>query len=114
MGIEGIQEKIRKHIALGKWLAKQVDEHPRFELLAPVPLNTVCFRYTKGETISLDVANEEIMNAVNKTGKLFFTQTRINDVFTLRLAFGNTNLEAYHVENAWQLIQETAEQIREK
>lgn len=114
MGIEGIQEKIRKHIALGKWLAKQVDEHPHFELLAPVPLNTVCFRYTKAETISLDEANEEIMNAVNKTGKLFFTQTRINDVFTLRLAFGNTNLEAYHVENAWQLIQETAEQIREK
>lgn len=113
MGVEGIQEKIRKHISLGKWLAKQVDEHEDFELMAPVPLNTVCFRYTNGVASQLDELNEKIMNTINKSGKLFFTQTRLNGKFTLRLALGNTNLEAYHVENAWQLIQETAEQIHE-
>lgn len=108
MGVEGIQEKIRKHIALGKWLANEVNAHPDFELLAPVPLNTVCFRFIDGPVEQLDVLNEEIMNTINKSGKLFFTQTKLNGLFTLRLAFGNTNLEAYHVENAWQLIQDTS------
>jgi len=114
MGIEGIQEKIRQHIALGKWLAKEIEAHPQFELLAPVPLNTICFRFTKGAPTSLDALNEKIMHEVNATGKLFFTQTRVKDKFALRLAFGNTNLATHHVEHAWQLIQETAKQIREK
>ena len=112
MGVEGIQQKIRKHIALGKWLANEVDTHPNFELMAPVPLNTVCFRFVDGPAEQLDALNEKIMNTINKSGKLFFTQTKLNDQFTLRLAFGNTNLEAYHVENAWKLIQETANELK--
>lgn len=111
MGVEGIQEKIRKHITLGSWLAKEITEHADFELLAPVPLNTVCFRYTKAETSELDKVNEKIMNQVNASGKLFFTQTKLNGMLALRLAFGNTNLEAFHVENAWKLIQETAKNL---
>lgn len=111
-GVEGIQEKIRKHIMLGKWLAKEIDAHSDFELMAPVPMNTVCFRYTKGEESQLDGLNEAIMNKINNSGKLFFTQTKLKGKFVLRLAFGNTNLEAFHVENAWQLIQETASEIK--
>lgn len=108
MGIKGLQEKIRKHIQLGKWLAEQVNDHPHFELMAPVPLNTVCFRYTNGTEDALDELNKSIMEEVNATGQLFFTQTILNDKFVLRLAFGNTNLESKHVENAWNLIQEHA------
>ena len=111
MGVEGIREKIRKHITLGHWLANEISEHPDFELMAPVPLNTVCFRYTKGEESQLDQLNQSIMDRINWSGKLFFMQTKLNGKFTLRLAFGNTNLEAYHVENAWKLIQETAIEI---
>lgn len=109
MGVEGMQAKIRKHIALGKWLAQTIEAHPDFELLAPVPLNTVCFRYTRGKADALDAINKQIMDKVNATGKLFFTQTQVKDRFALRLSFGNTNLEAYHVENAWQLIVKIAE-----
>lgn len=111
-GVKGIQEKIRKHITLGHWLAEMVDKHPDFELMAPVPLNTVCFRFIKGEESQLDALNETIMDQINQSGKLFFMQTKLNGKFTLRLAFGNTNLEAYHVENAWKLIVETAAKIK--
>lgn len=114
MGVEGIQNTIRKHITLGKWLANEVIAHPDFELMAPVPLNTVCFRFTSAPEAQLDELNEEIMNTINKSGKLFFTQTKLYDQFTLRLSFGNTNLEAYHVENAWQLIQDTAAMLKQE
>ncbi len=111
MGIEGIQEKIRKHIAFGKWLEGEIASHPDFELMAPVPMNTVCFRFTGADSDKLDELNEQIMTTINESGKLFFTQTKLHGKFTLRLAFGNTNLEAYHVENAWKLIQETAKAL---
>lgn len=112
MGVEGIQEKIRKHIALGQWLKTEIENHPDFELLAPVPLNTICFRFAPNiSEDKLDSLNEEIMNRVNATGKLFFAQTKLNNKFSLRLAFGNTNLEAKHVENAWALIQEKAKEV---
>lgn len=113
MGVEGIREKIRKHITLGQWLSAQVNKHPDFELMAPVPLNTVCFRYISAPEKELDQINEEIMNRVNKTGQLFFTQTKLKDKYTLRLAFGNTNLEASHVEKAWQLIQNIASSFKQ-
>ncbi|OEK07117.1 pyridoxal phosphate-dependent decarboxylase family protein [Roseivirga misakiensis] len=114
MGVEGIQKKIRAHIALGKWLAQEVIEHPDFELMAPVPLNTVCFRFVGAPPDQLDQINKAIMNEINKSGKLFFTQTKLLDQFTLRLAFGNTNLEAYHVENAWNQIQEVSKTYKQE
>lgn len=114
MGVEGIRNKLRKHIDLGKWLTEQVNEHSQFELLAPVVLNTVCFRFNGNRIKDLDQFNEKIMNAVNKTGKLFFTQTKLNGKYALRLSFGNTNLEAFHVENAWKLIQETASKLEQE
>ncbi len=113
MGVEGIQNTIRKHITLGKWLANEITAHPDFELMAPVPLNTVCFRFTSGPEGQLDKINEQIMTSINESGELFFTQTKLYDQFTLRLAFGNTNLEAYHVENAWKLIQKTANKLKQ-
>ena len=114
IGVEGIREKLRKQISLGTWLAEQVINHPQFELLAPVILNTVCFRYVNSSINNLDAFNEQVMNRVNKTGKLFFTQTKLNGKYSLRLTFGNTNLEAYHVENAWQLIQEKAIELEQE
>ena len=113
MGVEGIREKIRRHIQFGKWLSEQVNENPDFELMAPVPLNTVCFRYINADASQLDRINEQIMNEVNQSGKLFFTQTRLKDKFTLRLCLGNTNLTLKHVENAWRLIREAAAKIEQ-
>ena len=44
-GAEGLRELIRKHVKLAREFADWVEESPSWELLAPVPLNTICFRY---------------------------------------------------------------------
>lgn len=110
MGVEGIREKIRDHIEYGQWLKLEIENTNDFELKAPVPLNTVCFRFEPEgvEEGRLEALNRSIMETINKSGKLFFMQTVLNGQFTLRLAFGNTNLKRRHLENAWSLIQKTA------
>lgn len=112
MGVTGIQEKIRNHIAWGQWLAAEIESHADFKLLAPVPLNTLCFRFEPDEEDeTVDELNRQIMNNINKSGKLFFMQMVLKGRFSLRLAFGNTHLEKRHVENAWHLIQEEATRV---
>ncbi len=113
MGVQGIREKIRNHIAYGQWLKREIENHPDFELMAPVPLNTLCFRYRPKsmKEDAIEAVNQRIIEEINKTGKLFFMQTTLNGTFCLRLAMGNTNLAKKHVENAWKLIQETADKM---
>ena len=112
LGVAGIKEKIRLHIKLGQWLKAEIEAAPKFELLAPVIMNTLCFRFNpEVDEATKDRLNKEIMDNINKSGQLFFTQNVLNGKFALRLAFGNTNLAPKHVENAWQLIQEEANRV---
>jgi aromatic-L-amino-acid decarboxylase len=98
-GVEGLQERIREHIRLGKLFASWVEGDKRFELMAPVPFSTVCFRLK-----SDDAANQELMDRVNATGKIFISHTRLNDRLTLRFTVGNLRSTEEHVRLAWELI----------
>ena len=70
---------IRRHVALAAELAGWVDEADDFERVAPVPFGLVCFRYRpagKPEE-ELDALNERLLRAVNATGRVFLTHTRL-------------------------------------
>jgi aromatic-L-amino-acid/L-tryptophan decarboxylase len=102
-GVEGLQHHIREHIRLAQEFARWVRNDGRFELAAPAPLNLVCFRHKGG-----DVANQRIMDQLNRSGALFLTHTKLNGKLTLRLCAGQTMTQARHVEKAWKRIQEEA------
>jgi aromatic-L-amino-acid decarboxylase len=102
-GIEGIQARIRQHVALARELAGWIAADARFELALPVNLNLVCFRHRSG-----DDATQHILDRVNASGKLFISHTRLNDRLTLRFCVGQTNVERRHVEAAWEDIRDEA------
>ncbi|HVN58340.1 MAG TPA: pyridoxal-dependent decarboxylase [Bacteroidales bacterium] len=112
-GIKGLQEKIRLHLRLASWLAEQVNSEKDFELLAPVPLNTVCFRYIRpGEQEeALDGLNEKLNHALNDSGKIYLSHTRLQGKYTLRMVTAQTNVTAEHVKKAWELIKNTARSL---
>jgi aromatic-L-amino-acid decarboxylase len=105
-GQEGLTARIREHIRLAKLFASWVDESSDFELLAPVPMSAVCFRAISGEESQLDILNETLLNAVNATGKIFISHTKLNGKYTLRLAIGNIRTTETHVKRAWELLNE--------
>ena len=86
--------------------ARWVDEHDRFELATPAPLNLVCFRHVAG-----DAFNERLLEQVNRSGDLYMTHTKLNDVYTLRFSVGQTSTEAHHVHEAWRHIQQVASEL---
>jgi len=105
-GVAGLQYHIRRHIQLAQLFASWIEADPDFELASPAPLNLVCFRHTAG-----DVVNQEIMEAINQSGKAYLTHTKLDDRFTLRLCVGQTNTDADHVSHVWNLIQQEADRL---
>ena len=48
------------------------------------------------------------MDAVNRTGEVFLSHTRLAGRFAIRVAVGNLRTEARHVERAWELLRAAA------
>jgi aromatic-L-amino-acid decarboxylase len=107
-GCEGLVARLREHLRLAQQLAAWVDESPLFERLAPVPLSTVCFRAHPPDwpdEAALNQLNETLLHAVNATGQIFISHTKLNGRYTLRLAIGNIRSTEVHVAQAWALLQ---------
>jgi aromatic-L-amino-acid decarboxylase len=112
-GIEGLREKIREHISIAAQLAKMISDESDFEILAPVVLCVVCFRYNpSGHTEEkINLINEKLNHLLNDSGKLYLTHTVLNGKYTLRMVTAQTNVTLAHVVKAWELIKVTARSI---
>jgi len=115
-GVEGLQDKVRNHIAIAKELAEKISGEPDFELLAPTVISVVCFRYIpKGiSTDQLNAVNEKLIHQLNDSGKLYLSHTVLNGKYTLRMVTAQTNVTREHVGKAWELIRTTARSIVSK
>ena len=107
-GMDGIRQKFRAHIQLAKAFAQQLKSSPDFEVLAPVPLNLVCFRYNPGniDEEQLNRINQALEMQVNESGKAYITHTKIDGKYTLRACIGQTNVESRHVDQLLDLLNE--------
>jgi aromatic-L-amino-acid decarboxylase len=112
-GVEGLRAIIRRHVALAAELAEWVDASPDFERVAPVPFGLVCFRYRPAgrSEKELDALNERLLAAVNATRRVFLTHTRLGGRFVIRLVIGQRETERRHVEEAWEIIRESARRM---
>ncbi|MFO7654919.1 MAG: pyridoxal-dependent decarboxylase [Candidatus Krumholzibacteriia bacterium] len=133
-GAQGLRDKLREHLDLAQWFAGQVAADPAFELLAPVPVQTVCFRHRPEagaamvtsatdragespppltgrtpEEDELDRRNKALLDRINGTGRVFLTHTRLGGRYTLRMSIGQLQTRREHVEEAWALIRAAAE-----
>lgn len=102
-GAEGLRAYVRGHVGAAQAFARWVEADDAFDLAAPAPLNLVCFRHKRGEAM-----NQALLDALNASGKIYLTHTRLDGQYTLRLCVGQTHTTVEHVESAWRLIRETA------
>jgi aromatic-L-amino-acid decarboxylase len=120
-GLDGLRRRIAFHLDQAADFARWVDENSDWERLAPAPFSTVCFRYRPAALAGredepevrarLDDLNTRLMDAVNRTGEVFLSHTRLGDRFTIRMAIGNLRTEARHVERAWALLRREAARL---
>ena len=113
-GVKGLQEKLRFHVSLARDFEAEIIRSGRYEMMAPRIFNMVCFRFRPDESLSeaeLDRLNENLLLAMNKTGKVYLTHTRLNGKFTIRIVIAQTYVSKQHVEEAWEVLTEKSNEI---
>jgi aromatic-L-amino-acid decarboxylase len=110
-GARGFASRIREHLRLARDFAAWIDADPAWERMAPVPFSLVLYRHRPAGVASeaaLDAHNERLMDAVNATGEVFVSHTRVRGRFALRLAIGNLRTDEATIRRAWQILREAA------
>lgn len=127
-GREGMVAFMREHVRLAGILADWIKIDNRFELAAPVVLPVVCFRFTGSEvgsarradrtpqrgvptTDKTDIANSEIVERINASGRAYLTQTKLRGRTVMRIGLGNVLTTEQHLRDVWELIQKTASEL---
>jgi aromatic-L-amino-acid decarboxylase len=118
-GTAGLRARLAEHMRLARLFAQWVDDSPDFERLAPVPFSVVCFRavppdgsHTTAAAADTDSFNARLLDAVNSTGEIFLSHTRLDGRYALRVAIGNLHTTEAHVARAWKLLREHADRLR--
>jgi aromatic-L-amino-acid/L-tryptophan decarboxylase len=112
-GTEGLREMVRNHISLAGRLKEMILKENDFEILAPVVISVVCFRYHPSgyNEDQINLFNEKLNHKLNDSGKIYLSHTVLNGKYTLRMVTAQTNVTPEHVEKAWELIKTSARSI---
>lgn len=110
MGAEGLRAMLRRHLGLATGFAERIGQNERFELVAPVPFSTVCFRARMPGGAGMedgglaDEWNRELLTRVNRRGPVFLSHTVLGGRYTLRLAVGSIHTASRNVDEAYRLL----------
>jgi glutamate/tyrosine decarboxylase-like PLP-dependent enzyme len=85
-GADAIGRSISATCALARALAARVEAEPELELLAPVALNVVCFRYRCADP---ERVNREIVLALYDEGRVAPSSTELDGRYAIRAAIVN-------------------------
>jgi glutamate/tyrosine decarboxylase-like PLP-dependent enzyme len=80
---------IRKDLHHAQLLAQHIAAEPALELLAPVELSTVCFRWNGVRHEELDPRNAAILREVLRRGRVCLSNASIHGAFALRACIMN-------------------------
>ncbi|MDD5360813.1 MAG: pyridoxal-dependent decarboxylase [Ignavibacteria bacterium] len=107
-GVKGLQEKIRYQLKLAEMIYDRIDKSEEFEILAPLTANLVCFRFKPKNRSEeeLNSINENLMQRINDSGKMYISHTKLNGKYTLRMVIAQAYVEEKHITEAWKLLNE--------
>jgi glutamate/tyrosine decarboxylase-like PLP-dependent enzyme len=90
-GINAFAQLIHQNVRQAHYLAGLITKHPLLELLAPAPLNVVCFRVAPPgrSDAELNDLNREVLLQLQESGIAVPSQTTLNGRFAIRVAITN-------------------------
>jgi aromatic-L-amino-acid/L-tryptophan decarboxylase len=117
-GARKLRAAIESNIEIMRYLADQIDQSQDFVRLAPVPLSAVCFQYrtpdvsVHGDQEYLDRLNLQLLNALEKDGRVFLSGTKIHGKRVLRACSVNHRLLREDVDFLLDVIREIGRSVK--
>ncbi|MGZ4258231.1 MAG: pyridoxal-dependent decarboxylase, partial [Gaiellaceae bacterium] len=100
-GAEGLRDLIREHVRLAQLFAALVEAEPGWEVVAPHPFSTVCFRHVEAD-------NDELARAATATGVLFVAPAKLRGKSIIRLAIGTARTTEDDIRRSWEVLRSCA------
>ena len=94
-GLEKLGAMITRTCTLAKYLEQRILDEPRLELLAPVELNIVCFRYRAADANSV---NGDIVIAIQESGIAAPSTTLLDGELAIRAAIVNHRTDTCDID----------------
>jgi len=90
-GLARFGRMIARNVEQAQGFGRMVEQHPDMELMAPISLDIVCFRFNPGglEEGQLEKLNKEILILLQERGIAAPSYTTLRDRYCLRLAIAN-------------------------
>ncbi|MEM9653902.1 MAG: pyridoxal-dependent decarboxylase [Actinomycetota bacterium] len=113
-GVDAIQARLRRDLENARWLADQVAAEDDWELVAPVPLQTVCVRHRPDglDGAALDAHTLDWVGRINRSGSAYLTPSKLDDRWMVRVSVGVESTERIHLEKLWSLMRSAAADAR--
>ena len=102
-GRSGLQEHIRRGVALAERFESWVAAEPGWELCAPRHFSLVCFRL-EGD----DERSQALLERVNAGGEMFLSHAALGGRYVLRMAIGQMSTTEDDVRHAWDVLRREA------
>ncbi len=107
-GVHALQARLRRDLANAQWLAEQIRATPHWQILAPVPLQTLCVRHTPPtltDPAAIDAHTRAWVARINQSGAAYLTPAVLDDRWMVRVSIGALTTEQTHVAYLWQVMQ---------
>ncbi len=116
-GVAAFRQSIAKDLAQARRMAKAIEQEPKLELLAPVELSAVCFRYrgTDGQTHTedeLDRFNLELLKRIVARGRVYLSNASPRGKFSLRACIVNHRTKDADIDSVVPEVLAAAREIR--
>lgn len=110
-GRDGLERLLRSHLEMAAWLRDQIEATPGWEMSAPMPMATLCFRHHPeglGSESELEAHNRDLMARVNGSGRVFISHAVLAGSFALRATIGGLKTEPEDVAVLWAELKQAA------
>jgi aromatic-L-amino-acid decarboxylase len=106
-GVEGLRRRLRRDIANARWLAGEIVAAPGWQVLAPVPLQTVCVRHVPPglDGAALDRHTLAWAASINHSGFAYLTPAVLDGLWMVRISIGAIATERKDVAALWAAMQ---------
>ncbi len=111
-GVEGFQEHIRRHCALGDVFSSLVKERSDLFSIFTEPKFALTVFTVKGEMLETrNKLTKDVYELVNKRGEIYITSSVIAGVYAIRVVSANPMAEEKYVRRAFDIIVGVAEEV---
>ena len=109
-GVEQLGRMIAHTCELAQHLQQRIVNEPKLELLAPVNLNIVCFRYRASDQ-DLDVLNRDIVFELHESGIAAPSTTKVHGQLAIRAAIVNHRTGKQDIDQMLEAVLRFGDQL---